>query len=243
MVRWVWASMSPGSTVALGRSMRAASAGTLASAAGPALRILPASITIVWSFRVLPDFTSSKWAACTATRCVWPMTPAESHDSAATRTASVFLIAVCSSPGAHASRKGLTPHPSVQSPDAPGVCGVENDQQQQQRNMFQLGAEISPDSHAMSRRPPGGQKHVQEKENAKDRSRAHKQPQQKRDADQQLEHADQISEKNSVGQHQPGQNRAIKTHPAAGDVVPQISLKSAMGKPRSGHLVFAEQEE
>src|SRR5215471_20269648 len=106
--------------------------------------------------------------------------------------------------------------------------------------MLQLVAEIAPERHTMARRPPGGQHHIHKKQHSDDTSRPHPQPDQQRDADQQLDNPNHVSEENGVRQYKARQNRPIKTHGTVSDVILQVSLESAVSKLRPRYLVLAK---
>src|SRR6266581_8724453 len=109
--------------------------------------------------------------------------------------------------------------------------------------MFKFRAKVAPDRHAMARPPPRGQNHIHQKENTQNGSRPHPKPDQKRDPNQQFDNPNYVPEENRMRKNYLRQYWTIKTDHTIRNVVLQISLKSSVSEPRSGHLVFAEEQE
>jgi hypothetical protein len=109
--------------------------------------------------------------------------------------------------------------------------------------MFKFRPEIAPDRHAVSRPPPRGQNHIQQKEHAQNGSGTHPKSDQQRNTDQQFDNPHYITEENGVRQNHLHQNRSIKADHTVGNVVSEISLEPAVGKPRTCHLILSKQKE
>src|SRR5262252_9773647 len=149
MVRCVWASISPGSTVAFGSSIRTASEGILASADALLLTIFPSSIRIVWSASMWPDFTSSRCPACTATRPVWAPACVPRHNQPTASHEQIFFTPKSPfPPGFGLTIPAISAEPAVETPHPAGVRGVKDNQQQQERDVIQFGTKITPERHS-----------------------------------------------------------------------------------------------
>jgi hypothetical protein len=55
---------------------------------------------------------------------------------------------------------------SVDTPDGPGISGIENQEQKDKRDLVELRTEVTPDPDSVSGLPPGGREQIQEKDSA-----------------------------------------------------------------------------
>ena len=104
----------------------------------------------------------------------------------------------------------------------------------------QARPEVAPDRHSVTSVPPGGKSQIQQEEGTDYARRTNEEPQQQRDANEQLDRPDRIAEEDSVGQNDVRQNWTIETHSRAGNVVAKISLKAAVREARTRNLILAE---
>jgi hypothetical protein len=136
-----------------------------------------------------------------------------------------------------------TPASSVQAPRLSRVCGVKDNEQQQQWQRVQARPKIAPDGNSVSRVPPGGQRQIEKEKYSENAAGAYQQTEQQRNSNQKLDHSDYVAEEDSVRQNDVRQNRTVKAESSAPDVVVKISLKAAVGEGRTHDFIFAKQEE
>ena len=124
----------------------------------------------------------------------------------------------------------------------PGIGDEKDYEQKKQREVVEFGAEVAPHGDSLSRLPPGGESEAEHVHCAQHRCRPYPDSQQQAHSDKHFDGSDQISEENSVRQHQVGQDRLIKTDGAALNEALEILLESAMGKLGAENLVLAEKQ-
>src|SRR4030088_2575219 len=133
--------------------------------------------------------------------------------------------------------------PPVQAPPAPSVSGVEDDQQQYQRQRIQPGPKVAPQGRTVPRLPPRSQDQIQQEQEPNNGGGAHPQPEEETYPDQQLDNADGVPAEDRMWQYQTGQHRAVESNRSCSDVIVEIFLKLSVSKAGAGHLIFAKQQE
>lgn len=109
--------------------------------------------------------------------------------------------------------------------------------------MIQFRAEVAPGWNAVAGIPPRRQRQADHVQHAKDGANAHKNPEQQRQADEQLHGSHRISEKNRMWQDDVSQNWTIYPHGAAIYVPAQVVLKPAVGESGVEYFVFPKEQE
>ncbi len=140
------------------------------------------------------------------------------------------------------SQSFLSTAASVEAPYLPGIGDEKNYEQKKQREVVEFGAEVAPHGDSLPRLPPGGESEAEHVHSAQHRRWPYPDSQQQARSNKHFDGSDQISEENSVRQHEVGQDRLIKTDSAALNEALEILLEPAMGKLGAENLVLAEKQ-
>src|SRR4051812_458099 len=108
--------------------------------------------------------------------------------------------------------------------------------------MVEFGAEVAPYRNSRTGLPPGGEGKAQHVQGAQHGCRAHPEAHQETHSNEEFDHADQISEKYRMRQHQIRQNRLVEAHNAGLDKSLEILLEPAVSELGAEDLVLAENQ-